>query len=55
MRNSSVTAPDVVMNQIQDNSIPGYATYFWILPSYGLFASVRFKNRTQTEQLILPS
>ncbi|MFK1708417.1 hypothetical protein [Klebsiella quasipneumoniae] len=50
MRDSSVTAPDVVMNQIQDNSIPGYATYFWILPSYGLFASLRFKNRTQTGQ-----
>lgn len=50
IRNSSVAAPNVVMNRIRDNSIPGYATYFWILPSHGLFASVRFKKRTQTGQ-----
>jgi len=50
IRDSSVTAPDVIMNRIQDNSIPGYATYFWILPNESLFASVRFKKRTQTGQ-----
>lgn len=50
VRDSSVAAPSVVMNRIQDNSIPGYATYFWMLPSRGLFASVRFNKRTQTGQ-----
>ena len=50
VRDSPLTNPVVVMNEIQANSIPGYATYFWFLPGEDLFASVRLKKRTQTGQ-----
>lgn len=47
--NSIVGAPQVVMNEIAQDSIPGYATYFWIIPEHNVIASVRF-NRAQTGQ-----
>ncbi|EOA3299796.1 hypothetical protein ACUH7A_004022 [Yersinia enterocolitica] len=37
--------PEVIMNPIQDGSIPGYATYFWFMPNSGLMATVRLHNK----------
>jgi len=41
---SSVGEAEVVMNAVNPGTIPGFATYFWFLPSRGLFASVRFQH-----------
>ena len=40
--NSQVGAPRVHINAIVANSIPGYATYFWVVPGRNVIASVRF-------------
>lgn len=41
---SNVGAAQVVMNSIEAGSIPGFATYFWFIPSRGCFASIRFQH-----------
>ncbi|WP_230954797.1 hypothetical protein [Burkholderia gladioli] len=41
-RDSPVGAPEVHINEIAENSIPGFATYFWVIPQRNLIASVRF-------------
>lgn len=41
---SSVGAAEVVMNNIEAGSIPGFATYFWFIPSRQCFASIRFQH-----------
>ncbi|MFB9159924.1 hypothetical protein [Chromobacterium violaceum] len=41
---SSVGDAEIVMNEIDPESIPGFATYFWFLPDRGIFASVRFQH-----------
>jgi len=41
---SNVGDATVHMNDIAEGSIPGYATYFWIIPSRNIFASVRFQH-----------
>lgn len=41
---SNVGDATVHMNDIVEGSIPGYATYFWIIPSKSIFASVRFQH-----------
>ncbi|WP_374263667.1 hypothetical protein [Zoogloea sp.] len=41
---SNVGAAQVVMNSIEEGSIPGFATYFWFIPSRGCFASIRFQH-----------
>lgn len=43
---SIVGRPQVHTNTIVPNSIPGYATYFWLLPQESLMASIRFQHRT---------
>lgn len=35
---------DVVMNELAPNTIPGYATYFYFVPSLSAFAAVRFQH-----------
>lgn len=42
--NSNVGKAEVVMNDIEKGSIPGFATYFWFIPSRKLFASIRFQH-----------
>ncbi|GMG90244.1 hypothetical protein SGO26_09285 [Cupriavidus metallidurans] len=42
--NSVVGDPEVHMNAIVANSIPGFATYFWVLPDLGVLASIRFTH-----------
>lgn len=49
-RSSPVGAPQVHMNQIAENSIPGYATYFWIIPRRNVIASVRFVHNVSGQQ-----
>ena len=44
MANSSVGQAAVVMNDIKEGSIPGFATYFWIHPEQNIFASLRFQH-----------
>lgn len=41
---SNVGDATIHMNGIVEGSIPGYATYFWIIPSRNIFASVRFQH-----------
>lgn len=41
---SSVGDAEVVMNKIDQGSIPGFATYFWFIPDRNCFASVRFQH-----------
>lgn len=41
---SPVGDAEIHMNAIAEGSIPGYATYFWIVPSKGVFASLRFQH-----------
>ena len=48
--NSVVGAPEVHINGIKPNSIPGYATYFWALPQLGVLASVRFNHKVSGQQ-----
>lgn len=44
MADSNVGTPEIVMNDIEDGSIPGFATYFWFVPNRNIFASVRFQH-----------
>lgn len=44
MGNSKVGNAKVVMNGVQKGSIPGFATYFWIIPSRNIFANIRFQH-----------
>lgn len=41
---SDVGNATVHMNSIVEGSIPGYATYFWVIPDRRVFASVRFNH-----------
>lgn len=41
---SSVGNPKVIANEIEKGSIPGFATYFWIVPKNNIFASVGFQH-----------
>ena len=34
----------VILNPIQEGSIPGFATYFWFIPSKGLVASIKLNH-----------
>ncbi len=43
------TGPAVILNAIHPGSIPGFATYFWFVPSKGLVASIKL-NHTLTGQ-----
>ncbi|UIN08457.1 hypothetical protein LGL88_05755 [Yersinia ruckeri] len=43
------TRPGVILNAIQEGSIPGFATYFWFIPSRDLVASIKL-NHTLTGQ-----
>jgi hypothetical protein len=47
---SKVGAPQVHINGIEPNSIPGYATYFWAVPNEGLIASIRFKHKSNGQE-----
>lgn len=39
-----VTAPNVVVAPLPPNGIPGFATYFWVVPEHGLLVTVRFSS-----------
>lgn len=41
---SNVGAPEVVMNDVPKDGIPGFATYFWFIPQQNVFASIRFQH-----------
>ncbi|MBU5642585.1 hypothetical protein HV243_11695 [Citrobacter sp. RHBSTW-00599] len=41
--------PAVIMNPIQEGSIPGYATYFWFIPERNLMATVRLHNKLTSQ------
>lgn len=38
------TDPEVIFNAIQQGSIPGFATYFWFIPSLNLVASIKLNH-----------
>lgn len=44
-RDSKVGAPQVRFSAIGVNDIPGYATYFWFIPSRNVVASIQFNRR----------
>lgn len=41
---SNVGDATIHMNDIVEGSIPGYSTYFWVIPSRNIFASIRFHH-----------
>ncbi|MFY1053517.1 hypothetical protein ACOQNP_18015 [Ectopseudomonas khazarica] len=41
---SSVGNPEVVMNDVPEGGIPGFATYFWFIPQQNVLASIRFQH-----------
>lgn len=41
---SNVGSPKVIANKIQEGSIPGFATYFWVVPEKNVFASIGFQH-----------
>lgn len=41
---SNVGNPTVIANKIAKGSIPGFATYFWVMPKENIFASVGFQH-----------
>ncbi|QJQ03792.1 hypothetical protein C798_27175 [Herbaspirillum rubrisubalbicans Os34] len=41
---SVVGQPEVHINEVVANSIPGYATYFWAIPQRNVIASIKFKH-----------
>lgn len=45
-KNSIVGAPQVHLNELVENSIPGYATYFWVIPELNVIASIKFSDFT---------
>lgn len=45
-KDSIVGAPQVHLNEFVENSIPGYATYFWIIPERNVVASIKFSDFT---------
>ncbi len=47
---SSVGEVEVDLNQIPPGNIPGYATYFWFVPSKQIFATVQFQHRVNGHQ-----
>lgn len=42
--NSQVGNVDVEMLELDDGRVPGYATYFWIIPDQDLYATIRFNH-----------
>lgn len=48
--NSKVGTPEVHINGIEPNSIPGYATYFWVIPNMDLMATIRFTHLTNGQR-----
>ncbi|CDH33287.1 hypothetical protein [Xenorhabdus bovienii] len=44
--------PNVIMNPIEEGSIPGYATYFWFLTDKKLFATIRLRNRLTSQKFL---
>ncbi|PQQ23677.1 hypothetical protein [Photorhabdus hindustanensis] len=42
--------PNVIMNSIEEGSIPGYATYFWFLTEKNVFATIRLRNRLTSQK-----
>ena len=41
---STLNAPEYSFNEFPENTIPGYATYFWIIPEQNLLATIRFHH-----------
>jgi len=42
---SKVGSAKVEFTKLPKDSIPGYATYFWFIPSKNVFATIRFQHR----------
>lgn len=45
-KTSKVSEPQVHQNTLSPDTIPGYATYFWVVPSKNVIASVKFLGTT---------
>ncbi|MFO7127347.1 hypothetical protein P3E14_32305, partial [Pseudomonas aeruginosa] len=41
---SQVGNTEVVLKEIPEGGIPGFATYFWFLPERNVFASIKFQH-----------
>jgi len=37
--------PQIHLNEIQEDTIPGFATYFWVVPEHDVVATVRIETR----------
>lgn len=45
-KNSIVGDPKIHENPLEPNSIPGFPTYFWVVPEKGVVASIKFLGAT---------
>lgn len=48
--NQPVGAAEVHLNEIQAGTIPGYATYFWFIPEFNVFSTIRFQHLLNGQQ-----
>lgn len=49
-KDSPVGAPKVYENRIEKNTIPGYPSYFWILPNESLVVNLKFGSPVSNRQ-----
>ncbi|MDP3479436.1 MAG: hypothetical protein Q8R88_06670 [Desulfoprunum sp.] len=48
--NQPVGAAEVHLNEIEEGTIPGYATYFWLIPELNVFSTIRFQHLLNGQQ-----
>lgn len=48
--NQPVGAAQVHLNEIEEGTIPGYATYFWFIPELNVFSTIRFQHLLNGQQ-----
>lgn len=49
-KDAQVGTLDIHENKLEEDSIPGFATYFYFIPSMNIFASVRFQHTNTGQQ-----
>ena len=48
--NQPVGSAQVHLNEIEEGTIPGYATYFWFIPELNIFLTIRFQHLLNGQQ-----
>lgn len=50
--NSKVGNADVQMTEYEEGRIPGFATYFWLLPKHNMLATIRFQHNITAQKAL---